>query len=433
MGRINTMLRMFRASTPVDSFCDVEPTAPWLKSLRAGKGSCKSCAQAALSMKGRVKIDEEMRALALTHGFKPDPNILFPGVGEVWDGTRIPCGHPVTQRMSNVRVLEGVIFCAACETLAIDAEMRELAIAHDFTPDPDVLYKDQNTAWPGVCNLCGEPGAPWMSNIRKGAGMCHACGQAAAFEQRNAANDAKMRVIAIDAGYTPDPAITYPGTKMPWPGICNTCDEAIAPTMGRVLSGRAGICGGACAEAARSEAMTVRYVQFHGGLDKEMRLEAIDFGFTPNADALFPGTNKKWHGICNTCNSPVSPVMAQLRGGTGHCSGCADWGFDSTKPAYLYLMGGDHGHGPWLKVGITNRTPKARAKAVDGTVLDSIRFTVEADARSLETELHDLLGNLLGTGIKKGEDGHTESWSAYLFPATTINDVQELANPSVRR
>ena len=42
------------------------------------------------------------------------------------------------------------------------------------------------------------------------------------------------------------------------------------------------------------------------------------------------------------------------------CSGCAESGFDQTKPALLYYVRIETGHRPLYKIGITNQTVEKR-------------------------------------------------------------------------
>jgi hypothetical protein len=129
--------------------------------------------------------------------------------------------------------------------------------------------------------------------------------------------------------------------------------------------------------------------------------------------------------VCDTCGATIWQTYSRLQQGGRVCASCADYGYDPTKPGWLYLMAGDHDGLPWLKVGITNNDPADRAKRVGGTIIDSVLYENGADAHRDEQELLGQLGDLRGTGIPEGGDGYTESWSAWLMTVTTLTELRE--------
>jgi formylmethanofuran dehydrogenase subunit E len=315
------------------------------------------------------------------------------------------CGATVWPTHDHVQSGNGACKYCAGSAKKTEEEARAIAFDNGYTPDADAPYPGNRTPWKGTCNTCGKSVSPRLNWIRKGGGGCKHCAGNARYTEEEA------RAIAIAGGYTPDEGASYPGMLKPWKGTCNTCDKTIFPRLSGIQGGSR-----ACKYCAGWAKKT----------EEEAREIAIDNGFTPDADAPYPGMLKPWKGTCNTCDETVSPNLANIqRQGRGACSGCADYGYDSTKPAHLYLMAGDHDGLPWLKVGITNNAPADRAKDVGGTIIDSVLYENGADAHRDEQEILGQLGDLRGTGIPEGGDGYTESWSAWLMTVTTLTELRE--------
>jgi hypothetical protein len=216
----------------------------------------------------------------------------------------------------------------------------------------------------------------------------------------------EARAIATDIGYTP--SVPYPGNGKPWKGTCNTCDKTISPSLSNIRRDR-----GACKYCAGNVTKT----------QEQARAMFAEHGAT--MVGAFVRVGDKVECACDTCGATIWQTYNRIQQGGHVCSGCADYGYDSTKPAHLYLMAGDHDGLPWLKVGITNNAPADRAKDVGGTIIDSVLYENGADAHRDEQEILGQLGDLRGTGIPEGGDGYTESWSAWLMPVTTLTELRE--------
>jgi hypothetical protein len=354
----------------------------------------------------RRKTEEEARAEAIAGGFTPDADVPYPGNGKPWKGTCHTCGTTVSPRLGSARRYGACKYCAG-KAKYTDGEARAMAIDGGYTPDADVPYPGARKPWKGTCNTCDKTISPRLGSIRAGNRACKSCGYNAVSKARRMPEE-EAREIAIDKGeYTPDADVPYPGSHTQWKGTCNTCDKTISPTLDSIQGGSR-----ACKYCAGNVRKT----------EEEARAIAIDNGFTPDADAPYPGNRTPWKGTCNTCGETVSP---RLRSNCGPCPGCAEYGFDPAKPGYLYLMAGDSDGLPWLKVGITNNAPADRAKEVGGTIIDSVLYESGADAYRDEQEILGQLGDLRGTGIPQGGNGYTESWSAWLMTVTTLTELRE--------
>jgi formylmethanofuran dehydrogenase subunit E len=123
----------------------------------------------------------------------------------------------------------------------------------------------------------------------------------------------------------------YVGTKTPVECVCDTCGATGWPTYGHVQGGR-GACA-TCGYARRTKEQTKP--------EAEARAIAIAGGFTPDADAPYPGNGKPWKGTCNTCGETVSPTLGNVQSGNGACIHCAGQAkYTEAKARAIAIAGG---------------------------------------------------------------------------------------------
>lgn len=114
------------------------------------------------------------------------------------------------------------------------------------------------------------------------------------------------------------------------------------------------------------------------------------------------------------------------------CPNCAEFGYDTSKFGYVYLMS----HEGWglLQIGITN-VPKRRLAShkAKGWVLIEVEGPMNGFvAKELE---HDILAGLKSSGIRLGPkeiagnfDGYTESWIIQDFPVKSLKQLRRKLN-----
>jgi hypothetical protein len=110
------------------------------------------------------------------------------------------------------------------------------------------------------------------------------------------------------------------------------------------------------------------------------------------------------------------------------CSGCADWGFDMTAPAVLYLL-----HHPVLgavKVGITGGSERIRRFGQRGwTLQHNLTFPTGAAAWTLEravlTRVRSSLGlsHYLTPQQMQGTGGFTETFDASRLSPENLRSI----------
>jgi hypothetical protein len=135
----------------------------------------------------------------------------------------------------------------------------------------------------------------------------------------------------------------------------------------------------------------------------------------------YPGAGRVWRCRCVQCGNEVTPKLNKIRQGEGGCRHCAEYGFNLTKPAFLYVL-----HEPalgavkigisadvgrldkfsrrgWLLIGRIAFPTGAAAWAVERNVLRHIRQTLQFPA-------------FLGAQQMTGVGGWTETTDAEALP-----------------
>ena len=136
----------------------------------------------------------------------------------------------------------------------------------------------------------------------------------------------------------------------------------------------------------------------------------------------FPGSHKSWESIHVLCGNTVTPEFSSIKSGNGGCKYCAEYGFQYSKPAYLYLITNQEHNAH--KIGIAN---PAKIKKSDRlhryqhhgwSIIKVWNFPNGKLAEEIEnTVLLHLRENLgippyLSVHEMGGQRGHTETVSA---------------------
>jgi hypothetical protein len=348
--------------------CGKEVT-PLLKSLLRG-GGCRYCAKTAPLNPNEAAA--EMRAA----GFEPsDP---YPGAGKPWRCRCQKCGKEITPRLSGVRHGYGCKYCAGIAPTDPDdavAVMRKAGL------EPLEPYNGASKPWRCKCKKCGKEVSPTLSHVRQGHGCKH-CGAVRGGQMKAlpaADAEAEMRTAGLE------PLEPYPGASNPWLCRCKACEKEVRPRLTTVRKGHGcRICGGTapidpnvaeaemrsvgleplesftnshrpwlcrCQKCGKEVRPTLSSVRSRGsgcrycGIGKRVVAQAVPAHQASaemraaGLEPLEPYTNSKkpWLSRCHKCGNKVRPTLSNVRRGGG-CRYCADYGFQPSKPAIVYLI-----------------------------------------------------------------------------------------------
>jgi DNA-directed RNA polymerase subunit RPC12/RpoP len=150
------------------------------------------------------------------------------------------------------------------------------------------------------------------------------------------------------------------------------------------------------------------------------------------ANVLTVGSSKKVEWRCQQGHTWHARVSSRTRIKNTNCPACANYGFDPTKPAWVYLVA--HTKRDLIKIGISN-DPETRLAGHHRNKWQSLDmmgpWLSGQDAYDLEQAIITGLRNRGAVFANddvdaKYFDGYTESWARLSFPATHITDLQDL-------
>ncbi len=161
--------------------------------------------------------------------------------------------------------------------------------------EPLEPYRGTKVAWLCRCAKCDRESAPKLETIKQG-GSCSWC-----FGRH--VDPGAARALMVAAGI--EPLVDYPGSNVPWPCRCLSCDREVKPRYSSIRRGQRGCgwCAGHHVDPVFAEATM---------------LAAMLQPTTP-----YPGAMKRWPCACMTCGRDVNPTYNQIQQGGGGCGWCA--------------------------------------------------------------------------------------------------------------
>lgn len=241
--------------------------------------------------------------------------------------------------------------------LAGEERAREAMQRARLTPSGPYAGKT-NAPWAAVCDVCGAECAPWVSHLLRGSGGCRVCGaKASGLAQR--LNQDEARAAMVREGLLPQ--TDYPGrVNTPWPCECMTCGTVFNARYNNVVKGHG------CPECGRAKAADTQRMNPVVAADR-----ARSAGFEPVDN--YPGNVREPWRCRHSCGAVVRVALANMaRAAEGKgCRACAEYGYRSGKPGWVYLVHGTVNGRETVKYGISN-VPLTRLTTHRGAGLSSV-------------------------------------------------------------
>lgn len=297
--------------------CGDEVT-PTYNGIAGGKqGGCLRC--------GRERTRQALMLDALwtveqVRGRAAEPLEPYPGVDKHWRISCLLCEQESTIKYRQM-VRSNDPACDYCAGRGPDLEALHLLMTTSGAV-PLVPYPGVDKVWDARCMNCNESISPRVSALRAGQGACGYCSQ----RRTNPA-----RAVEVMRQRRLEPSGPYPGVDAPWPSTCLECGCHVSPSFRTV----------------REREIGCQYCDdrvINPDVASAVMREA---GFTPLSP--YPGAHSPWPSQCRQCLRESAPSYSGVRAGHG-CRYCADYGFDFSSPAVLYVLL----HPAWqaIKIGI---------------------------------------------------------------------------------
>lgn len=365
---------------------------PKLSDIKQGDGGCKKCGNLKRA-KALLNSTNEPKKLMLLSQLQP--LVDYPGTSKPWKCLCLKCGNEVSPRHSDVKQGDGG--CKYCGGNYISPETAVATMRAAFL-EPLEPFVNTEHKWKSRCLRCGKEVNPRHHSVKGGQGGCKTC---ASKINGNAKRLTPEQGIQMMMNAFLRPLEDYKSSDAPWKCECLKCGSVVFPRYSGIQSGQGG-----CLTCAG------KYI------DPKIALEIMESaGLKPLVD--YPGVSKPWKSQCLKCKKIVSPWFTSVRNGSG-CIHCADFGFQTGAPAYLYLITnpelGSH------KVGIGNSGKKLKRDRIRSHINKGWQthkkwdFSEGSEALAIEQEWLSILRNDLGVAPYLSKEqmpqgGWTETFS----------------------
>jgi hypothetical protein len=189
---------------------------PRYRDVQQGHSGCIHCAS-------RVS-DTVARELFLRVGL--NPLIEFPGSVTAWPSIHKECGRLVSPMYSNIQQGKGPCdYCGGSKPID-PTEALELFRSNNFEPQEE--FKNANSPWKSVHEICGGVVHPSYSRIASGGG-CRVCLEKSRVQPEIAEQVFIQKRIK--------PIVAFPGAGKPWLSIHLECGREISPTFTSINNG----------------------------------------------------------------------------------------------------------------------------------------------------------------------------------------------------
>lgn len=345
-----------------------------------------------------------------------EPLEPYPGSRAPWRCRCLRCGIEAAPKLHGQARVRG---CAGCSgRVGRISEQSSVAVMRDAGWIPHQPFPGPREKWCCACAACGRVSHPRYETVKSTGSGCRFCAAARNGEARRRRFEptalATMRTARLE------PLEPFPGANQPWTCMCTRCGQTTTPTYSNVTSGGRGC--ETCRRKAQGESARANTATH---AEEQIRRA----GYRPIEP--YPGAEHPWSCRCR-CGRETRVRVGNVVAGQRGCRACAASGFNSKRPAIVYLL--HHPQLAALKVGVTNTesTRVARFRRHGWQVLAIERFSVGLSALRVEDSIltwwrHELqLGPLL-TDRDTPIGGWTETVDAdSVQPAEAIEYLAKL-------
>jgi hypothetical protein len=306
--------------------------------------------------------------------------------------------------------------CAVCSGRRVLAGFNDLVTinptlaseADGWDPTTVTVHSGKKLPW-----KCAKHGHKWKTTVASrsyGTG-CPVCSGAIVLRGFNDLATLNPDLAAEADGWDPTKISAGSDKKLPWK--CAKYGHTWCASVNN-RSGGAGcsVCNGKTVLAGFNDLAT---------LNPDLAAEAD--GWDPTTVASSANVSRKWK--CPKCRFLWSATVNNRSRGSG-CSPCAKYGYDPSKPGYLYLI--QHVPRGLLKIGISNSINKRLAvhRSSGWKVIDCEGPFNGDLIRMTESAIKKMVREVAETALIAGFshfDGITESWVTESLPLFTIREL----------
>jgi hypothetical protein len=272
--------------------------------------------------------------------------------------------------------------------------------------------------WLSECTKCKTVSSPRLSRLIYKGSACSVCGRKRTSDSRKLSQE-EVQETFKNAGVELLEKYNYVNSQ-PLRCRCLRCKRIVTPSYANAKKHQEGckFCAGTYVDPV------------------EARDLMIDFGYLPKVK--YPGTDVPWRVQHIKCGTICFPTYGTIKRGGGGCRNCAEWGFSTDKPSYIYLI--THNEFNAHKVGIANEAKLTKSDRVhkfknQGWEVHKIwKFSDGYSVLQIEAEVFRIvreemkIPQFLAKGQMKYE-GETETMNA---DSITLRQLEKLVNRVIK-
>jgi hypothetical protein len=287
---------------------------------------------------------------------------------------------------------------------------------------PLEAYKSYKTPWLCKCKVCKKVKKISRESVRRRSIQFQGCSQCAKKSQdKKRIKDSEEIVLKRFRDKNLKLTGAYIKASQAVEVECLTCGHTFE-TMGLSLTRQKY----SCAKCAGNYVNPIEAKKF-------MMLN----GYKPKVE--FPGAHTSWKSKHLLCGNDAAPSYTTIKSGNGGCKHCAKYGFQYSKPAYLYLITKPaiNSH----KIGIANPAKSKRSDRLyrfqyhgwqvfkiwnfkTGKVAEQVENLI-----LLELRIKKKIPIYLSKAEMSGQGGHTETMSA---DSITLLELEKIIKKAIK-
>lgn len=399
--------------------------SPMYNTIQQGHTGCKSCASKKRGLRGR-KSDLEIENTLERFSLKLVSQYVRADVPV--EVLCLLCGEKSLIKLDalRTRTQPGCTSCArrASSQRQVSAE-DALSYMRAKGLEPLEPYKGYKSPWLVRCNICSETVSITRESIRRRSPQFLGCISCAKIAQNKFSVDSNTdevleRFKKLDLQLLSE----YLGTKRQVQVKCNRCGFQFETTGSQIKQQKFGC--GRCSGNLVDPAAAVAFM--------------LDHGFEPLED--YVSVRHPWKCRHVKCGRTVAVPLATTKRTGGGCKHCAQYGFQHSKPAYLYLIRNVNLNS--IKIGIANparRSDGDRLKRFiqqSWEIIGRWNFNEGSLAEEVEKRIFQIIRKERGIPVHLSSaemplGGHTETLSQDSIEILELKDLINLIVAEVKK
>lgn len=287
--------------------------------IKNGRTACPYCAKKSRAEKQKLNPEVAFEVFKKANLQPLEP---YKNSGHRWLSECLHCGKRVRPTYDHVKARgAGCNYCAKKKSGVSQRIPEEVAIAimesHGLTPlEP---YKGLSHKWKAICKVCKRKSSPQLAHIKHRGGKCRFCAKNKQLSKRDWSTRLKEKGATLIGPFV--------SAQFPCLIRCGICGTERYIVLAEVNWKRGGVCL-TCATRQRG----IKRRKDEGEAEEIMKMAKLQ-PLEPYVNSSTP-----WKSLCLSCGAIVNPKFGHISSGQGGCSACANYGFNSHKPAYLYFI-----------------------------------------------------------------------------------------------